>query len=252
VELPHIEHFYREMKARGFGLVTVTKDKAPDVLKMVEYNGITHPIVSDTPDAATGQVFEKYRAYDGKHYLIDSDGRIVATFSKLGISLPVLKKMLARHGIGAADAPAPSGGASPAETRTPVAWRAAAGSATAAVGATIAVRLSATVEPGWRIYATTQTGSGPEPLVVSVPPNPIFAMAGPLKSPAPLVKFDPNFGADVATHEDRADFDLPVSIAASTRRGSHTLSVAAKYQTCNAVVCLPPQTEVLKIPVTVK
>jgi DsbC/DsbD-like thiol-disulfide interchange protein len=66
------------------------------------------------------------------------------------------------------------------------------------------------------------------------------------------VKFDPNFGADVATHEDRADFDLPVSIAASTRRGSHTLSVAAKYQTCNAVVCLPPQTEVLKIPVTVK
>ena len=59
MELPHIEHFYREMKASGFGLITVTKDKAPDVLKMVEYNGITHPIVSDTSDAATGQVFDR-------------------------------------------------------------------------------------------------------------------------------------------------------------------------------------------------
>jgi hypothetical protein len=252
VELPHIEHFYREMKAQGFGLLTVTKDKAPEVLKMVEYNGITHPIVSDTTDPATGQVFEKYRAYDGKHYLIDSDGRIVATFSKLGISLPVLKRVLARHGIGAAASPAPSAGASAAEARLPVAWKAAARPATAAAGATIAVRLSAAVEPGWRVYATTQTGAGPEPLVVSVPRNPLFAMAGPVKSPAPLVKFDPNFGADVAWHEDQADFDLPVSIAAAATRGSHTLVVVAKYQTCNAVVCLPPQTATLKIPVIVR
>jgi len=255
VELPHIEHFYREMKAQGFGLLTVTKDKAPEVLKMVEYNGITHPIVSDSTDPATGQVFEKYRAYDGKHYLIDSGGKIVATFSKLGISLPVLKRVLARHGIGAAatsTTPAPGAAASAAESRAPVAWNASTRPATAAAGAPIAVRLSATVEPGWRVYATTQTGAGPEPLAVTVARNPIFAMAGPLKSPAPTVKFDPNFGADVALHEDRADFDLPVSIAATAKRGSHTLVVEARYQTCNAVVCLPPQTAVLKIPVTVR
>lgn len=255
MELPHIEHFYREMKAQGFGLLTVTKDKAPDVLKMVEYNGITHPIVSDTADPATGQVFEKYRAYDGKHYLIDSDGKIVATFSKLGISLPVLKRVLARHGIGAAatsTAPTPGAGASPAEARAPVVWKASARPTTLRPGSKLSVTLSAVVQPGWRVYATTQTGGGPEPLVVSVPPNPIVAMAGPVKSPAPLVKFDPNFGADVASHEDRADFDLPVSIAARAKPGSHTLVIEARYQTCNAVVCLPPQTDVLKIPVTVK
>ena len=254
MELPHIEHFYREMKAQGFGLLTVTKDKAPDVLKMVEYNGITHPIVSDTTDPATGQVFEKYRAYDGKHYLIDSDGKIVATFSKLGISLPVLKRVLARHGIGAAAAVAPTAGAgaSPAESRAPVAWTASALPAKAAAGAPIAVRLSVTVEPGWRVYATTQTGAGPEPLAVTVARNPIFALAGPVKSPAPTVKFDPNFGADVASHEDRADFDVPVAVAAKAKPGSHTLVVEARYQTCNAVVCLPPQTATLKIPVTVR
>ena len=260
MELPHIEHFYREMKAQGFGLLTVTKDKAPEVLKMVEYNGITHPIVSDTADPATGQVFEKYRAYDGKHYLVGSDGRIIATFSKLGISLPVLKRVLARHGIGAAALAAGSedpasmarAAGSAAESRMPVAWKASASPAAGAAGAALAVRLSATVEPGWRVYATTQTGGGPEPLAVTIARGPIFAMAGPVKSPPPNVKFDPNFGADVASHEDRADFDLPVSIAAKARPGSHTLVVEARYQTCNAVVCLPPQTAVLKIPVTVR
>jgi peroxiredoxin len=99
VELPHVEKFYREFKSKGFGLVTVTSDPAADVLKMVEYNGITHPIVSDTAEPETGKVYEKYHAYDGKHYLIGSDGTILAAFSKLGISLPVLKRELARHGI---------------------------------------------------------------------------------------------------------------------------------------------------------
>jgi peroxiredoxin len=99
VELPHIEKFYRETKSKGFGLITVTSDQAPEVLKMVDYNGITHPIVSDTADPATGKVYDKYHAYDGKHYLIASDGTILAAFSKIGISLPILKAELAKHGI---------------------------------------------------------------------------------------------------------------------------------------------------------
>jgi hypothetical protein len=99
VELPHVEKFYREMEAQGFGLVTVTSDAAAGVLKIVDYNGITHPIVSDTADPQTGHVYERYHAYDGKHYLIGSDGTILATFSKIGISLPILKRELAKHGI---------------------------------------------------------------------------------------------------------------------------------------------------------
>ena len=99
MELPHIEKFYRDAKARGFGLITITSDPAADVLKMVEYHGITHPIVSDTRDPETGRVVERYHAYDGKHYLIRSDGTIVAAFSKLGISLPILKRELAKFGL---------------------------------------------------------------------------------------------------------------------------------------------------------
>lgn len=249
------------MKAQGFGLLTVTKDKADTVLKMVEYNGITHPIVSDTVDPATGKVFEKYHAYDGKHYLIASDGKIVATFSKLGISLPVLQKVLAKHGIDATAAgagskdpasmasPAASGAAS-ATSSAPVVWTATARPASVAAGSALAITVSASVGPGWRVYAASQKSGGPEPLAVSLPRNQPFAMAGPVKAPEPLVKFDPNFGIDVETHEDRADFEIPVSTAGA-KPGQHTLVVEARYQTCNAVICLPPQTEVLKIPVTV-
>ena len=259
MELPHIEHFYREMKSQGFGLITITKDKAPDVLKMVEYNGITHPIVSDTTDPATGRVFERYHAYDGKHYLIGSDGKIVATFSKLGISLPVLKRVLERHGIGTSASPAPAAATPPppsnaarSEAQAPVVWKAAARPTAAAPGGAIGVTVSASMAPGWRVYATTQAGSGPEPLAVALQKSAVFTMSGAVKSPPPTVKFDPNFGGDVASHEDRADFELPVSVVRSARPGSHTLIVLARYQTCNAVVCLPPQTEVLKIPIAIK
>ena len=259
MELPHIEHFYREMKSQGFGLITITSDKAPDVLKMVEYNGITHPIVSDTTDPATGQVFKRYHAYDGKHYLIDSDGKIVATFSKLGISLPVLKRVLERHGINAsansapaAATPAPASRALRSEAQAPVVWKAAARPTAAAAGGAIAVTVSASVAPGWHLYATTQSGSGPEPLAVTLQPGAVFAMAGAMKSPLPSVKFDPNFRMDVASHEDRADFELPVSVVRSASSGAHTLVVEARYQTCNAVICLPPRTDVLKVPVVIK
>ena len=99
MELPHVEKFYREMQSKGFGLITVTSDKAPEVLKMVDYNGITHPIVSDSADPVTGKVYERYHAYDGKHYLIAGDGTILAAFSKIGISLPILRSELAKHGV---------------------------------------------------------------------------------------------------------------------------------------------------------
>jgi hypothetical protein len=99
VELPHVEKFYQERKAQGFGLVTLTADSVADVLKVVEYNAITHPMVPDAGGPGTDTVYSNYHAYDGKHYLIASDGTIVATFSKVGISLPILERELAKRGI---------------------------------------------------------------------------------------------------------------------------------------------------------
>ena len=99
MELPHAEALHRELNSQGFALLTVTQDPGSEVLKMVEYNGITHSIVSDNADPVNGNVYKKYHAYDGKHYLIGSDGTILAAFSKLGVSIPILKKELAKYGI---------------------------------------------------------------------------------------------------------------------------------------------------------
>lgn len=246
---------HRELKSQGFALLTITSDKAADVLKMVEYNGITHPIVSDTADPVTGKVFEKYHAYDGKHYLIRGDGTILAAFSKLGVSLPILRRELAKHGIGSATTgPAPAARASAAvagEARAPVVWKASARPAAAAPGGKLSVTLSATIDPGWRVYAITQTGGGPTPLAIGLAERQPFTLAGAVKAPAAIVKFDPNFGMDVATHEDRAEFVLPVTVAAGAKAGRQTLTVQAHYQTCNANICLPPQTEAVRVVVTV-
>ena len=259
MELPHAEMLYRELRAQGFGLLTVTLDPAVDVIKMVEYNGITHPIVSDTKDPATGNVYKKYRAYDGKHYLIRGDGTIVATFSKLGISLPVLRKELAKHGIGpgTSAAPAKATPATPApapaatSSAAPVTWKLSAAPVAAAPGATLPVALTATIAPGWRIYAMQQSGTGPVPLEIRLGAGP-FRLARAVTFSAPEVKFDLNFGADVSLHQERAEFVLPVTVAAGTKAGRPSIIVEARYQACNATICLPPQTDTVRLPITIK
>lgn len=254
MELPHAEKLYRELKSQGFGLVTVTSDPAPEVLKMVQHHGITHPIVSDSKDPATGLVFEKYHAYDGKHYLIGSNGKILAVFSKLGVSIPVLRRELAKHGIGSIDGQAVTTSAPAAtaqESDVPVAWKATPAAASLRAGGTLRVTLSAAIGQGWHIYAMTQGPGGPTPLSIDVPKGQPFTLAGRIQAPAPDVKFDQNFRFDVAQHEGTARFVLPIAVAASAAAGKISLSVEARYQACNASICLPPETVTVKVPVTI-
>lgn len=249
MELPHVEKLYRELKEQGFGLVTITQNSAPDVQKMVDYNGITHPIVS-SPDAAPGGVYSKYHAYDGKHYLIGSDGTILAAFSKLGVSLPILRKAIAKYGVGSAGSSG-TDAAPDQRPRGPVGWTGTAPRAATTPGSQISVALAATIDAGWHIYAATQRSGGPVALQMLVAENQSFAIAGDIKSSAPRVKFDPNFGIDVHELEGRVQFVLPVAVARGAQPGRHTLKVLVRYQACNASICLPVQTDSVELPVIV-
>jgi len=250
VELPHAEKLYRELKSQGFALLTVTQDPAADVLKMVEYNGITHPIVSDSREAATGSVYDKYHAYDGKHYIIGSDGTILAAFSKLGVSLPILRKALAKYGVESVDGSLIE--APPAQAaHQHVVWTGTATPTATSPGGKLSVTLAATMDPGWHIYAITQRSGGPTPLRLLVGEGQPFSLAGDIKSPAPEVKFDPNFGIEVQTLDSRAEFVLPIAVTAGAAAGKHTLKVEARYQACKASICLPIQTDAVELPVTV-
>jgi thiol:disulfide interchange protein DsbD len=236
VELPHVEKLYRELKSEGFGLVTVTADPADQVLKLVEYNGITHPMVSDHDTPAADKVYDKYHAYDGKHYLIGSDGTVLAAFSKLGVSLPILRRELAKHGIG---------------SQGPVRWQAPATPLTARRGGRLSVTLSVSINEGWHIYAMTQGSGGPAALSIGLSGRQPFAITGNIASPSPVVRFDRTFGIDVAEHEGKVDFILPIVVAADAPTGAQTLTVMTRYQACNASLCLPQETKELRIPVTI-
>jgi len=237
VELPHVERLYRELKSEGFALVTVTEDPLVDVKKLVDYNGITHPMVSDHDSPAGSKVYEKYHAYDGKHYLIGSDGTILAAFSKLGVSLPILRRELAKHGVGA---------------QGPVRWQSPSAAVTAVRGAKVPVTLSVSIEDGWHIYAMTQGPGGPIPLTIDIAGKQPFKMAGPVTAPSPEMSFDRNFNIDVVQHVGKADFVMPIAVAADAPAGAQTLTVAARYQACNSNVCLPVKTAEIKVPVAIR
>ncbi|MXW18329.1 MAG: redoxin domain-containing protein [Gemmatimonadetes bacterium] len=108
VEMPHVEQLHRELNDKGLTVLTVTYDEMETVRRLVEYNGITHPIVSDASGVldengysylSMPEVYENYNAYDGKHYIIDPEGRIASAFSKFGVSIPIFREELKRFGI---------------------------------------------------------------------------------------------------------------------------------------------------------
>jgi hypothetical protein len=257
VELPHAEALHRELKDQGFALLTVTQDPGSEVLKMVDYNGITHPIVSDTD-----KVYDKYHAYDGKHYLIRSDGTILAAFSKLGISIPILRRELAKYGIQSPAPmkiaampkrqPVPGLNVSAVVQKDPVIWSAPTTPANGAVGnSKFSVNVSVTIAPGWYIYALSQKPGGPTPLAMTLPANQPFKLAGPITEPKPEVKFDPGFGMEVHHLKAAGSFVLPVTVLKAPP-GKRMMVVEARYQACNSNICLPARTDRIEIPVLFK
>jgi len=76
-------------------------------------------------------------------------------------------------------------------------------------------------------------------------------LIGTVRGPAPDTRFDSNFGINVETYDDLATFALTVRAAGDARPGTDTLAIKARFQTCNASLCLPPHTETVLVPVTV-
>lgn len=139
----------------------------------------------------------------------------------------------------------------PAMQLRPVTWSATAPKS-AAPGSTVPITLVATIDDGWHLYSTTQPSGGPIPTRITVAASPIFAEAGSLGFPKPTVAPDPNFGINVETYQRTVTFTVPVHIAANARPGIDTLALEARFQACNAQLCIPPKTQMVSIPVTVR
>jgi thiol:disulfide interchange protein len=135
--------------------------------------------------------------------------------------------------------------------QTVVRWAARVEPAVAVkAGSTIEVTLDARIDPGWHLYALTQEGGGPQPLVIAVPPESPFKLAGPVIAPLPITAPDANFNIDTQYHAEEATFYVPVTVPASGS-GRSTLDLDITLQTCTDRFCLPPKTERISLSVLV-
>jgi thiol:disulfide interchange protein DsbD len=123
-----------------------------------------------------------------------------------------------------------------------------------APGATITLTLTATVDDGWHLYATTLGPGGPIPTAISVPKEQVFSLGGDIAEPAPSTAFDANFNKELEFHEGTVKFGIPMKAAASAPLGPQPARVAISFQTCNDRFCLPPKQVVttVQVPVTAR
>ena len=107
--------------------------------------------------------------------------------------------------------------------------------------------VTARVEAGWHLYATTATPGGPEPTTMTVPPGTSFELAGAIGSPEAKVEPDANFGREVPFYEGTVTFTVPVRYRQAAAAQKTTLNVRVRFQACNDRLCLAPRTKDLQV-----
>jgi len=139
-----------------------------------------------------------------------------------------------------------------AQETPPVKWSIATPPVESAkVRSTIKVRVAAEVPAGWHLYSLKEVEDGPIPTKITVAEGQPFRQAGDIEAPGPLIAHDPNFDKDLEYYEGEVEFVVPVEITMAAAPGRQTLTITARYQTCNDKLCLPPKTVKLELPVTV-
>jgi thiol:disulfide interchange protein DsbD len=101
-------------------------------------------------------------------------------------------------------------------------------------------KVKAQIEGEWYLYAIEQPEGGPLPTRITVDENAPFQIEGKITSPAPTVKFDPNFQIETRTFAEKAEFNL--NLTAKEAAKADDLAVNVRFQVCNNELCLPPKT----------
>lgn len=94
----------------------------------------------------------------------------------------------------------------------PVQWSLAPASPSVAPGGTILARLTATLEPGWHLYAPTTPKGGPIPTTLALASTPAIAAVR-IYEPQPERRFDPNFQLDTETFAKEAVFLVAIELS---------------------------------------
>jgi len=133
----------------------------------------------------------------------------------------------------------------------PIQWRikATAASLPLKKGQKVRARISATIAPGWHLYAFEQQPNGPLPTSISVATGQPFVADGGARESTPKIEYDSNFGLSTSIFEGHATFMLPAKVSRAIPTDSPTLVVDVAFQTCNDRMCLPLTVQHLSAPI---
>jgi tetratricopeptide (TPR) repeat protein len=106
--------------------------------------------------------------------------------------------------------------------------------------------ISMQLADGYHVYSLSQAVGGPTAMVISVPANQPFQLAGPIVGPEPEKVFDPNFGMETEHHVGAANFAVPIQVTSDAPAGQHSLVLEVLYQLCNEHICTAPRRKSLR------
>ena len=101
------------------------------------------------------------------------------------------------------------------------------------------VALKGVVEKGWHVYGTTQSETGPLPLVIRVDQGAPYALSGAITGSKPTRHHDASFNLDTEYFTDAFLLNVPVKANASA---TDAVPIAVRFQMCSDTTCMPPRT----------
>lgn len=138
-----------------------------------------------------------------------------------------------------------------AEDPQPVRWSVTATTARVPLkkGQQVHARITASIAPGWHLYAFEQQPGGPLPTSISVGAGQSFVADGPARESTPKAEFDSNFNLPTSVFEAHATFTLLARVSGPLPKSSSTLMVDVAFQTCNDRMRLPLTVTHLSAPI---
>ncbi len=118
-------------------------------------------------------------------------------------------------------------------------------------GAHVQLTLTGRIDPGWHLYALDQTEGGPIATTIALAEGDP-AELGNTDEAKPTIARDPAFDVPTRFFEGTAVFRLHTTVNRDALPGPQELHVLVRYQSCNGDVCLPPRTDTVPVPLSIR
>jgi thiol:disulfide interchange protein DsbD len=136
-----------------------------------------------------------------------------------------------------------------AQTPDPVQWTLSSDAAKASPGATVPLRLTAKIDPGWHLYSLTPT-TDIIPTAVAFAENPEVESIA-VYQPKPEKRFEPVLGHEVEAYTGQAVLLVQAQLKQDAPPGEIVLTAQVRYQACNDKECLRPKRKTAPFTLTV-